>query len=360
MRHHSLVVVGFTVGCLALLAPGCDGTPPDGGGGDAGEQGDAGPGSDAGGISDAGADPDAGTMADGGMEDDAGTQSDAGMAADGGLPFDGGAGLVFASDWGTALGSGDDALRDTGKLVPWTELAGTGLSVIPSTGLDFPTPNVLEVSATETTPGSADIRFGHTRLIGLPIPAVGESLFYRWYLRVAVPDALDSINSGAPHPIQDGTSASQSNWMFETVIQQNGTWGPRLFSFAAANAFPNNRWGAPAPFQKNQTYRIELQIHRVGTSTFTPHARVFDSAGGLLYGDADIANQGGGGTVTFADAPVLDLNILGNLTRLQAGNNAPNWVNLQSADFPFVMYYQGAFCVRTDTWCGPWQQGEGT
>jgi hypothetical protein len=265
-------------------------------------------------------------------------------------------GLLFASDWGTARGTGTDALRDTGKRLPWEVVLGAGLTVIDAAGLDFPTPNVLEVMGVETAAGSGLIRFGQPRISGLPVPEVGQSLYYRWYFRTAVPDSIDTDSGGAPHPIQDGQASSQTNWMFETTISRDGGWGPRLFNFPAP--FPDNRWGAPAPLRKHQTYRFELQLHRVTATTFTPHVRVYDSAGTLLISDAEISNSGGASAATLATNPELPIRFLDNLGRFQVGNNGPGWT-VPSNLFPFPMFYQGAVCIRADTWCGPYQPGEG-
>ena len=131
------------------------------------------------------------------------------------------AAVLFESDWSTTDGN-PDTINDSGK---W-EIGGDGLSVIPSTGLDFPTANVLQVTALESVTG-----FAFLRKAELPIPAIGENRYYRWYARVpsSVSIAIEDVQT---HPHQDGNDAASTNWMF--LVWQNtggvGKWTPQWWT----------------------------------------------------------------------------------------------------------------------------------
>lgn len=251
--------------------------------------------------------------------------------------------VIFSSDWSTALGTTAAAVQDTGKSLPWSLRGGQGLEVISSAGLDFPTANVLRVTAVAATTGYAFLR-----KTGMPIPGVGQSRFYRWYIRVTTPDGLEDHES---HPIQDGNAASQCNWLFHIYHDAGaGMWRPQVRPAGAANPFPNNRWFGP-PLSKGATYRFEMQIQRTGTTTFQMHVRIYDSAGALLHSDAAFTNEQN--TATLANDPTFTFLNVDALDGLNAGCNgiagSPPW--------PFVYSYQGGFAVGSVDWIGPYAGG---
>ena len=267
--------------------------------------------------------------------------------------------LMFSSDWRTALGSGDSALLDMGKAVPWNLVAGNGSlnAVITSTGLDFPTANVLRViGGWRVSPAGAAAE--NPRLAAsaghLTIPDVGQSMYYRWYIRVAAPNeyTVDALT----HPIQDGTNGSVTNWMFEVTNRTDGTWGLSWnVSGNGQNAWPDNRWFLAFNLQKHQTYRIELQVHRIGTSTYNLHARVSDAANVPIAGDANFRNADG--SATLAGLHTLTFNNLAYLAGFQAGFNGLS--GGVQADYPILLYYQGGFAITSAGWPGVYGSIEG-
>jgi hypothetical protein len=267
-----------------------------------------------------------------------------------------GGGLVFHSDFSTALGMSDAAWRDTNKPQPWDAIGGNGRSneVIRSTGLDFPTTNVLKVVAGYRSGGGAAsqsprLPYQNGRI---PIPAVGGSLYYRWYLRMVTPDSY--MSDYATHPIQDGVAGSETNWLFRIENRPNGTWNARFdVDATSANAHPNTHFGSNIVLNKGVTYRFELQIHRTGTSTFQMHARIYNSSGVLLYDDDDFRNANGSGSL--ANRPTLQFNQISRLAGFQIGFNGLNVGGPEL--FPFTLTYQSGICIRTDTWCGPYSGG---
>ena len=247
-------------------------------------------------------------------------------------------GLLFESDWSTATGTDRAAVSDGER---WTQVGTNNVhaGVIPADGLDFPTANVLEVVAD-----------GHGKVIrydALPIPGIGESRFYRWYFRVVVPDEFSSDDPNT-HPIQDGNAAGQTNWMFNVNFDYaaTGVWNMRFSVATPETDWPNYGWEPPT-LDKHVTYRIELRVDRVGDDTFQLHPRIYGSDDTLLYDDDDFQNIDR--TDTLASTPTFRFRDLANLNGLNSGYNG-----LGGVTDPMTIYYEGAFCVRSDTWCGPY------
>lgn len=272
--------------------------------------------------------------------------------------------VVFHSDWSTAQGGTIDAILDRGQALPWDLKVGNGNlnRVVPAAGLGFPADmanvylNVAQYSGNTSQLVYTDqVRLHHT-YGHLPIPAVGESLYYRWYMRYVVPDEIDPAG-GVPHTVQDGPAAGSQNWMWETPINRDGTWSPQ-FAFSAANAYPNNRFRA-APLLKNHTYRIELQILRTSATTFEAHARIYDENGTLVRDDDDFRGGAGSGPGSLASRPQLNFDDVAYLAGWQIGNNGPSWRNVTAAQFPFNLWYFGGSAVCVSTWCGAYSPTEG-
>jgi hypothetical protein len=252
--------------------------------------------------------------------------------------------IIFFSDFRTATGNSINAVTDGGK---WNINAVTPetMQIISSQGLDFPTPNVMQMTATSERQG-----FAIVRKTGMPVPQVGESRFYRWYIRMTQIDGLIDYQT---HPIQDGNNASTTNWMF--IVYNggggsgipNGMWQPQ---FWADNdpVYNNMRWYAPI-LSKNVTYRFEMQILRNTTNTFQMHIRIYDASGNLIATDADIHNISN--AARLSSNPSLGIGDPSWFDGLNAGNNG---IGSLPANSNFTYAYQAGFCVRSDDWCGPY------
>jgi hypothetical protein len=256
------------------------------------------------------------------------------------------AGVLFHSDFSTATGTSSAALRDTSKANPWDLAGGQGLDVIASTGLDFPCANVLRVTATAASSGFATLRNS-----GMPLPANGQSRWYRFYARYTFPDGLEDQQT---HPVQDGGAGSQINWEWAVLhnLGGNGRFTPSL-QLHSNNPFADYRWN-PTPLNKGQTYRYEWQILRVSDTTFQMHVRIYDSAGTLVLSDADYRNEGNTRTLAAVPTPTMLFNNVNNLDGLNAGCNGISGTN---PPFPFVYGYQSAFAVSGTDWIGPYAGG---
>jgi hypothetical protein len=262
------------------------------------------------------------------------------------------AGVVFRSDWSTAVGTSNSAVQDQGKTKPWNIRGGAGLEVIPATGLDFPTTNVLRVTAESSSAG-----FGSVQVQALGVPAIGSSIWYRVYVRMAFPDALPDNET---HPLQDGATGGR-NWELDVEMNPGtaGKWQPRWRLDALDNGnnndwIPNGVGGTPTMLDKNVTYRMELQIKRTSTTGFEMHTRIYNSAGVQILGDANFRNFFNTATLASVPAPALVLHNPPGLDALTCGCNG---ISGASPPFPFVYCYWGAVAVSNQDWLGPYAGG---
>jgi hypothetical protein len=262
-------------------------------------------------------------------------------------------GVLFRSDWSTALGSSDAAIRDTNQQIPWSAAQSHGAQVISSAGLGFPTANVLDARVLMS---GSFARANVIRYDGLGVLPVGTRRYYRFYIRVMTPDSYDAL-SGADshtHPIQDGNAASTSNWMFQVFTDPDGTWQMRLaFSSGSANTAPNHYFTAGS-FPKRETYRVELEYHRISSAQYNMHARVYDSSGALVADDDDWRNADG--SATFASNPALNFNSPSYSNGLNSGHNGV-YSAVGADQYPFTLYHLGGFAVCGGSWCGPYNGG---
>lgn len=260
--------------------------------------------------------------------------------------------VLFSSDFSSALGTSTTALSDGGR---WTQLIGNGRAnaVIGSAGLDFPTTNVLDARAQPaTSSGGSPTQL--VRTTSLPVIAVGEQRGFRAYMRVMTPDAFDATPGADSHthPIQDGNAASDSNWMLQVFTEQGGAGQWRLRFANSLAPF------TPPLLRKFVTYRIEWIIHRINTTQYNLHARVYappaggwtpGAVGTLLYDDDDFMHAWGAGSL--ADAPAISFRSVSNTNGLNAGHNGVG-STVAPELFPFTLYYQSGIAVCSG-WCGP-------
>jgi len=264
------------------------------------------------------------------------------------------AGVVFRADWSTATGQSAEALTDGGR---WEHQIGNGRrnEVVSAGGLDFPTSNVLAGWWEEGSRyGIAPTQL--VRTASIPVPGVGQSLYYRWYIRVVAPDGLDADDQ--THPIQDGNAAGDSNWMFEVVTRSTngsngvpaGHWSPR-FNYQA-NLGTHGHYKFYHYLETDQTYRFEMRLHRTASSAFAVEIRVYDSADNLVADNSDFVSTRDHNTVLSQVASHSFVNA-NNLNGLNAGHNGL----VMNLSRHTLAYYQGGFCVRTDRWCGAYDGG---
>lgn len=258
------------------------------------------------------------------------------------------AGFAFASDFGFNTGSTDTIVRDNNEWDVYNNYSSANLlSIVASTGLDFPSDNVLRVDFNNESSG--DIRIWDK----WALPAgTGNGLYHRVYFRNAIADGAGSHGTGAVHQIEPWSGGGVP-WAFKFGTQNDGTT-PVIYSFPGLS-----NWNGPT-LSKNTTYRIEWAFIRKGNGFFTPLVRIYNSSDTLLYDTDDFVDDALN-TLTAAD-PDVDLSQADDGTpptsifgrELFIGNNGPvNWTV-----GPGNYNYFGCVAVSTTDWCGAYTVGE--
>ncbi|MGH7676973.1 MAG: MSCRAMM family protein [Gemmatimonadaceae bacterium] len=264
-----------------------------------------------------------------------------------------GGSILFQSDWkNAALGTSTASKSDGGK---WNLLGGFGQECVDAAGLGFPSAKVCKFVANRQNSG-----FALNRKTGLPVIAVGTTRFYRWYVRMTFPDPL--VGNG-DHPWQDGNAVGDCNFIVgvhygsDVGPARNGQWQIGMtFILNPNGAFDNGPW-----LNKGQTYRVEMALNRLTTTTYAVQIRVFDGSSTTpLFTEADFPADFGGGTIgtrapyTFAHIENTDGWNCGTNDFETAGNDW--WTTT------FDYGYQGCFAIGDNTgFLGPYGSvsGEG-
>lgn len=259
-------------------------------------------------------------------------------------------GVLFHSDWLTGTGTGNAAVLDTGKSLPWHLRTAAGLNVVTaaSVGLSsaFPTTNLMQVTAPLAESGQAEGRMGQPWGTGMATPTPPFDRFYRCYYR----HVKISITGGNnQHPTQDGNAQGDTNWTFNVNQIDNATYKVN-YGVSGEGVFNNARYYSPV-LQTGVTYRFEHHFQLLSTTQCRIHVRVFDyPAGDQILGDSDFINEGG--TFTLATNPILGVH---DYTKLDGLNFGCNGVNNLTQDE--LHSYQAAYAVSDTTWLGPYSGG---
>lgn len=263
---------------------------------------------------------------------------------------------LFFADWATQSGNSTTAFSDGGKFDLLTDTGGiASCEVITPTGLGFPT-NMAKVVRIGPLPSEVDSGPIGRKTSGIAIPAVGESLYYRWYYRHMQPEVL--YGDFQTHPFQDGNAQGDTNWMW--LVYHYGMSEPSYPFTPASNqwcigpqfnatAFPNLRTFAP-PLQRALTYRVEQRIHRIGATTFNYYLRVYDEATSMdvpVVSEVDLVKENGAAW----DNPTLTFHNVNNLAGINFGNNGIG-SNAPVPPWPILHSYQGGLAVTSDDYCG--------
>jgi hypothetical protein len=248
-------------------------------------------------------------------------------------------GYLFTSDWSTARGTSSAAKSDGGKwqIALSSDQYNVG-EVVAGTEAGFPSANALRV---RPVAAQSALRLINNNLGQLP---QNTSRFYRFYFRVDHPRIGDSNN----HPIETSTLLSGTiAWAFRTNVITDNTWTAQL------RITGTTVYESPV-LQHHVPYRFEFQLERLTGMSFRLHARIYDMAGTLIAGDDRWHLTNGSGTLSTN--PILQFAGLEGLAGMQVGLNG-----VSNSDWhPSMLFgYQGAVCIRTDTWCGAYVPGEG-
>lgn len=236
-----------------------------------------------------------------------------------------------------------------------------GAEVVASTGTDFPADaNVLRFTPLIGTAGAVIIEKE-----SLGTPAVLDSRYYRWYWRHMWPYTGNS-DADNTHPIQDGTGGIGGiSWYWDIHTLSGDTTFDCGFGVAVSNGentFSNSAWRMTTALDKDTVYRFEVRVHRLSTTTFNLHAKVFlgDSTT-ELHGDSDFTNTNGGNTSSLADLPTLNFRAAGSgvdgadtLSLIKAGCNGI----IDSVVSTEHYADQTGFAISDEDWIGPYVTAE--
>lgn len=262
----------------------------------------------------------------------------------------GSSGIIFSSDWSTALGSGDAALRDTSQSIPWSASRNTAsMEVVASTGLGFPAGMSNVLRAICVGEGSFDVSLDAGVL---KAPASGDHRYYRHYVRLQ----NGTLRYGSDHSVQLSVG-SGAFFAFWTGPRDDGIQIDWNNSVGSASGISLDYLGTPQYGKKlayDVAYRVELHVwFPTGSSVQLLEIRIYQVATNglsetLLYDSADFdAYEGASG---FQDFLVLQPTSTGvDLTmwqRWMVGYNGP-----QGATGASDRWY-GGIQLREDTWCG--------
>lgn len=259
--------------------------------------------------------------------------------------------VFFACQWPTT-GSTSAAVQDCGTN-DWSNTsyvnASSTFTVVASTGLDFPTTNVLSVSSANTASASLWM----TKAQGyVDTMVVGDTISRRFYFRVAMPDGADP-NYHATH---DGVTGSNED--HNTSIEQNdgtGIWTLEVLHGPSGAGRVHIMLTGSRTLNKNTTYIYRDWVVRDASTTSILKIQLFTSSGSLLYDVSDFAANYGNGTnlSTGISATYGASNGADGYRQFQLG------INGSSPGASGVAYYYGAFAVCSGL-CNPtYVSGEG-
>ena len=273
---------------------------------------------------------------------------------------------ILPITWGTATGQTDPAILDQNASVPFDARGGSGSQNIVVTGIaGSPTTNCLKVIAgLRVSDNGAETEWCRHNLAGahIPVPAVGNSLYYRVYVQNIRPDGATDATDGLIHPWQDGdTSGSQTNWEFISVTDPdrdlpNGYWMPGFD--LVGNSSPINRFwplnydggaGVGNGIAKNTWFRVEFRVHRIGTTTWNLHVKVYNNSGTQILGDSDFRNRTNTGSL--GDTPTLTFNNVNLLAAMQIGFNGLEAGSMTGLTTCNLLYWAALDVSATD-WLG--------
>jgi hypothetical protein len=256
-------------------------------------------------------------------------------------------GTQVSWDWSTATGNTSSAILDAGKTPPWSAWRTAGglplLNVTSASGLGFPSANVLRTTLGGTN--SSDVR----ALDLWPVPAPGQSLYFRMYVRFDIPDRYGNLGSSNHHPIQPEPGVCPSNWAFYVGSFADGTldigWA---FNTSSAGFFLSR------VLRKYQTYRWEWAFHRQPNGAYKADIRIFNAAGQLVADGRNFISRWNPDYTSPLSSKNPDLNISDScIRRLMVGYNGPSWPSMSDA-----FTYYGAVSVKvsnnSNDWIGPY------
>jgi uncharacterized protein YjdB len=254
-------------------------------------------------------------------------------------------GVVFQSDWSTAVGTSATAVRDGNRWLNYWEFNNNTsvqlLSVVAGGPPGYA--NALKV-----------VQRGSTYAANLQQDNVlppSTDFYVRYYMR------NDDNSSAGDHTVTVDTWR-YSNLTFMRKYSGASSWRYVSSLYGCGYTYPIGHWGPSVALSKGAWYRFEYFVHFVDATHVQVHTRVYDAAGTQILGDGDMKQSDFGGAswngrsdwtwasyyaagYSFCVDPVWVTNFgLGNNGQAGATDTGLSW-------------YFAAIQIRTDRWPGP-------
>src|SRR3989441_3355820 len=269
-------------------------------------------------------------------------------------------GVLFQSNWDTALGTSDAAFRDTSApFGPWTlfEVGGTvggnpNEMVVVNTTAPVGARNSLRIQQ-QGSSGN-----GWCRVSRLNFIPPSTDYYLRFYIRND-----DVAGASQDHVVQPGLVGNIYNDL--TYLNKGefaGGWRPRMV--LGGNQGPNQTmpsWDLTgALLAYGRWYRFEYWVHFTTLARIQVRVRIYVDTGALRWTEANFQPDPGGGQWTTATRAtyyagtnpgggITDFGITpANLVNMEFGNNAS-----ASSSNTGLFWYCAGVQIRNDTWPGP-------
>jgi hypothetical protein len=184
-----------------------------------------------------------------------------------------GTGILFESNWDTAVGGGATAVSDGGRWPNYWEFNGgssvTLMSVV-SGGVNGH--NALRVQQRGSS-YAANVQIDNF------IPQ-STDYYLRYYMK------NDDTSDAGDHIVTVDTY-NYSNLTFMRKYGSASDWRFVISVYGCGYTYPIGHWGPTVQLAMGQWYRFEYFVHYTNATHVQVHPRVYDAAGTLIFSDAD-------------------------------------------------------------------------
>jgi hypothetical protein len=258
----------------------------------------------------------------------------------------GGGGVVFESDWSTATGTSNAAVRDgTRWLNYWEFNNGTSvqlLSVVAGFGPGGR--NALKVVQRGSSYAAAVQQDN--------VLPPSTDYYVRYYMR-------NDDNSPPGDHVVTPDSWLYPNLTYIRKFSSSAGWRFVMGTYGCGYTYPIDFMGPRQDLAHGVWYRFEYWVHFVDPTHIQVHPRVYDAAGTLIYSDADFLQEDYGGSGPWNGSQTWSLAsyyaagysycvVPAPLTSFGMGNNGQ-----AGALDTGLSWYFAAVQIRTDRWPGP-------
>jgi uncharacterized protein YjdB len=255
-------------------------------------------------------------------------------------------GVVFQSDWSTATGTSNAAVRDgTRWLNYWEFNNGSSVQLLSVVGGFGPGGrNALKVVQRGSSYAAAVQQDN--------VLPPSTDYYVRYYMR------NDDISSPGDHVV------TPDSWLYPNLtymrkFSSSAGWRFVMGTYGCGYTYPIDYMGPRETLAHGVWYRFEYWVHFVDPTHIQVHPRVYDAAGTLLYSDADFLQEdygasgpwNGSQTWTLASYYAAGYSycvVPSPLTSFGMGNNGQ-----AGAVDTGLPWYFAAVQIRTDRWPGP-------